>query len=296
MTRPLPFWRSLLYVPTTADRFVEGAASRGADAIILDLEDSVPAADKDRARALIPEAAARVSRNGADVVVRINRPLRDCVRDLEACVLPGIAALCLPKAAGPDHVRLLSELVGELEAERGLPAGGIRLVAMVETPAAVLDLRALAAADPRLVALTLGDEDFSNAIGAEPDADALLSVKQSLIVAAAAAGVLPLGFLGSISDYADMDAFRAMVRRSRRMGYRGACCIHPKQVAVLNEEFSPRPEEVERARRVVAAAEAALAEGRGAAALDGRMIDAPVVQRARALIAADEAILSRARG
>jgi citrate lyase subunit beta/citryl-CoA lyase len=157
-------------------------------------------------------------------------------------------------------------------------------------------MRIVAAADPRVAAITLGDEDFSNAIGAEPDGDTLIAVKQSLIVAASAAGVLPLGFLGSIADFADMDAFRAMVRRSRRMGYRGACCIHPKQVAVLNEEFAPRPEEVDHARRVVEAAAQALAEGRGAAALDGRMIDAPVVERARTLLAAHEAIRRRGQG
>jgi citrate lyase subunit beta / citryl-CoA lyase len=102
---PLPVWRSLLFVPVTAKRFVDGAARRGADATILDLEDSVAASEKERARAFVPEAAEIVSRGGADVVVRINRPPRTAVREIEASVGPRVLALALPKVDGPEHVR-----------------------------------------------------------------------------------------------------------------------------------------------------------------------------------------------
>src|SRR5579862_1054007 len=122
-TNNLPVWRSMLFVPVTARRFVEGAARRGADAIILDLEDAVAASEKDRARTLVPEAAAIVSQGGADVVVRINRPLRMAVRDIEAAVGPGVIALALPKIDSAEHVRLLAEIVEEVEAERGVAAG-----------------------------------------------------------------------------------------------------------------------------------------------------------------------------
>src|SRR5580658_3790550 len=105
--KPLPVWRSLLFVPVTARRFVDGAARRGADAIILDLEDAVAASEKDRARTLVQEAAEIVSRGGADVVVRINRPLRMTVRDLEAAIGPGVQAIALPKADSADHVKLV---------------------------------------------------------------------------------------------------------------------------------------------------------------------------------------------
>src|SRR2546430_4587443 len=110
MTRNvLPVWRSLLFVPVTQRRFVDGAAKRGADGIILDLEDSVAASEKERARTLVPEAAEIVSRAGADVIVRINRPLRMTVRDLEAVIGPGVDAIALPKAESADHVRLVAE-------------------------------------------------------------------------------------------------------------------------------------------------------------------------------------------
>src|SRR5437660_11094080 len=109
----LPVWRSLLFVPVTARRFVDGAARRGADAIILDLEDSVAASEKDRARTLVPEATEIVAPGGADVVVRINRPLRFAVRDIEAAVGPGVLALALPKTEAPEHLRLLAEIVDD---------------------------------------------------------------------------------------------------------------------------------------------------------------------------------------
>ena len=105
MPDELPVWRSLLFVPVTAQRFVDGAARRGADAIILDLEDSVAASEKERARGLVPEAAAMVSRGGADVVVRINRPWRQALRDIEASIGPGVGALALPKTDSAEHVR-----------------------------------------------------------------------------------------------------------------------------------------------------------------------------------------------
>jgi citrate lyase subunit beta/citryl-CoA lyase len=112
-----------LFVPVTARRFVDGAHRRGADAIILDLEDSVAPSEKARARDLVAEATAIVSQGGADVVVRINRPWRLAVRDLEAAVGPGVQAPALPKVDSPEHVRAIAEIVGELEAERGLAAG-----------------------------------------------------------------------------------------------------------------------------------------------------------------------------
>src|SRR5437588_9489117 len=124
----LPVWRSLLFVPVTQRRFVDGAARRGADAIILDLEDSVAASEKERARTLVPEGAEIVSRGGADVVVRLNRPMRMMVRDLEAVFGPGVQAVALPKAESAQHVQLVAEVIDELEAERVMPLGTTKML------------------------------------------------------------------------------------------------------------------------------------------------------------------------
>lgn len=289
----LPVWRSLLFVPVTVRKFVEGAPARGADAIILDLEDSVPPAEKARARTLLQEAAEIVARGGADVVVRINRPFRLAIPDIEAAVSPRVHTLALPKVESADHLRLLAEAIDEVEAERGLAAGTTKLLAMVETASAFFEMAEIARAHPRVVAMTLGAEDFALSIGMLPEAEGLFFPKQQMIIAARAAGILPLGFLGTVADFGDLAAFRATIQRSRRLGFLGAACIHPSQVTILNEEYTPPSVDVAHAERVVAAYEKATSKGIGAIVVDGKMIDVPVVERAQALLARHSAIAAR---
>jgi len=293
MTKDLPVWRSMLFVPVTQRRFVEGAARRGADAIILDLEDSVAASEKERARTLVAEAAGIVSAGGADVVVRLNRPFRMTVRDLEAVIGPGVHTVALPKAESAQHVQLVAEIIDELELERGIALGTTKMLAMVETASAFFRIAEIARAHPRLVALNLGAEDFATSAGIMPEADALTMPKQMAVFAARAAGIMPMGFIGSIAEFNDLDAFRETIRRSRRFGFVGASVIHPSQIAILNEEFRPAAAEIDHAARVVAAYDTALAEGVGAVTVDGKMIDVPVVERAQLLLERETAIAAR---
>jgi citrate lyase subunit beta / citryl-CoA lyase len=281
----LPNWRSLLFVPIIREKFIATAHTRGADAIILDLEDSVPEESKPRGRALIATAAKDVSKAGAQVLVRINRPWHHAFRDIEAAVVPEVAALMCPKVESPEHLQVIAEMLDVLEGERGLPAGHTRLVGVIETAAAYFRAREIALATPRLVALSLGAEDFAWSVGMEPRGETLEMPKQTVIIAARAAGILPLGFMGTVADFKDLDAFRGVVRRSRSFGFAGATCIHPSQLPILNEEYGVAPAEAERARRLIAAYEAAMASGVGAVTFEGTMIDVPVVERARALLA-----------
>jgi citrate lyase subunit beta/citryl-CoA lyase len=292
--RALPVWRSLLYVPSNVPRFVDGAHRRGADGIILDLEDSVPEAERPQARRNLQASAENVARGGADVIVRINRPWRQAIRDIEAAIGPNVQALAVTKADSADHVRLVAEVVSELEAERGIPVGSTTLKVMVETAAAFFRMPEIAAADPRIVAMTLGAEDFALSVGMPPEPEGLLMPKQQMVIAARAAGVMPLGFIGTVADYKDLDAFRQTIRRSRRLGFVGASVIHPAQIAILNEEFAPAADEVASAQRIVAAYDDAVAAGRGSIEVDGKMIDVPVVARARQLLARSAAIEARA--
>jgi citrate lyase subunit beta / citryl-CoA lyase len=290
-----PVWRSLLYVPSNVPRFVDGAHRRGADAIILDLEDSVPEAERPAARRGVQAAAESVAQSGADVVVRINRPWRQTILDLEAAISPRVLALAVTKVDSADHVRLVSEVVSELEAERGMPVGATKFIVMIETAAAWFRMPEIAQADPRIVALTLGGEDFALSVGMLPEPEGLFMPKQQLAIAARSAGVMPLGFIGTVADYKDLDAFRHTVRRSRRLGFLGASVIHPAQIPILNEEFGPSAEEVDSAQRIVSAYKDATASGRGSIEVDGKMIDIPVVLRAEQLLARHAAIESRAR-
>lgn len=288
-----PVWRSLLYVPVNVEKFVDRAHTRGADCIQLDLEDSIPPAEKDHARTLVAAAAQRVRRGGADVVVRINRPLALAVRDIEASVGADVDGLAITKVDGASHLRLLDELVTSLEEARGLARGHTRFIAMIETPAAFLEMHRIAAATPRVAAMNIGGEDFALACGMEPTDEALLMPKQQMIIAARAAGVMPLGYIGTVADFSDTVRFGAMVRRSRALGFEGASCIHPGQVPIVNEAYSPAPEALDYARRVIEADRVARTAGRGSFQLDGKMIDIPVVERAARVIARDAAIRAR---
>jgi citrate lyase subunit beta/citryl-CoA lyase len=292
-TRALPVWRSLLYVPANVARFIDGAHRYRADAIIVDLEDSVPEAERPRARRDLQATAETVACGGADVVVRINRPWRQTILDLEATVSPRVQALALTKVDSADHVRLIAEVTAELEAERGMAVGTTRFTVMIETAAAYFRMPEIAAADPRIVAMTLGGEDFALSAGMVPDTDSLFVPKQQLAIAAHGAGIMPLGFIGTVADYKDLDAFRQTVQRSRRLGFLGAAVIHPSQVAILNEEFAPSGEEVASARRIVAAYDEATAAGRGSIAVDGKMVDVPVVARAQQTLRRHAAIAER---
>ncbi len=288
-----PLWRSMLFVPTNVQKFIDSAPSRGADAYILDLEDSVPVAQKANARERVREAAAAVGGGGADILVRINRPWRLMVRDIEASVDANVCAFMVPKVADAGHILAISEMLDELEAERGLALGHTRLVAMIETTEAYFHAEEIAKAHPRVVAMNLGSEDFALSAGMLPEEEGLFQPTMHVMFAARAAGVLPLGFVGTIAEYRDTDLFRARAEQAARLGFLGAACIHPLQVDILNQAFTPSETAVERARGVIAAYDAARLEGRGSIEFDGKMIDEPIIQRAEQVLARAAQIQSR---
>jgi citrate lyase subunit beta/citryl-CoA lyase len=293
--RDLPVWRSMLFVPVNVQKFVETAHTRGSDAVILDLEDSVPPAEKDTARTLISAAAPKVAKSGADVVVRVNQPLELCIRDMEAAISPEISALILPKIDSAGHIRLLAELADRIETSKGMTVGHTRFMGLIETPAAFARADEIAAAHPRLVSVGLGSEDFAMEIGGDAATDILHYPKQRVAIAAIANGLMPMGIIGSVADFRDLEGYRASARLARRMGFQGASCIHPNHVAILNEEFGVKPDELTWARRVIEVYDKAKAEGRASIQLDGKMIDIPIVVKAERILARALRIESRKR-
>jgi citrate lyase subunit beta/citryl-CoA lyase len=250
--------RSLLYVPGHSDRFLAKAHERGADAIILDLEDAVPEADKDRARDALRETVAAVGRNGAQVFVRINTGERQ--RTDAAAARAASAMLMVAKA----DLAALDEIEGPL-------------LVMLEDPGAVLDARAYAR-HPSVMGLCVGAEDLATALGAEPS-PAVLQVPKLLVhYAAKAEGKLSIGMLRSVADYNDLAAIEESAQEARMHGFDGATCVHPSAVPILNAAFSPSADEVAWAERVLAAG------SEGAFVVDGRMVDAPVIARARRIL------------
>lgn len=271
--------RSLLYVPGNAARFLEKAGARGADAVIIDLEDAVPPDQKDTAREMLAQAVPMVAAGGSRVFVRVNMGER-LLGDAAAATLAGAEALYLPKV---DNVALLHRLAGHLERfEAGRAPVGF--VPLIESPEGLFEARAIARG-PRVVALSSGGEDLATSMGAKPTPEVLRQPKLMIHYAAKAAGVLSFGMFRSTADYTDLDAIREGAAEARDFGFDGASCIHPSVVPVLNEAFAPTPAELDWAARVIAANRAEAAAGRGAFTLDGRFIDAPIVARAHALLA-----------
>ncbi|MEQ3625379.1 MAG: CoA ester lyase [Celeribacter sp.] len=261
--------RSLLYVPAHVDRFVDKAAERGADAIILDLEDAVPEGEKDAARAALARAVPQVGRSGAQVFVRINATAR-ADADARAALAAGADGLMLPKIESPADLDRL-------------PDGCARVIGIIESAFGLLAAPQIAA-HPRLAALCLGAEDFATDTGAVPDAETLHLPKLMVHYAAKASGKLSLGLLRSAAQFSDPDDLRRAAAEAVRFGFDGATCIHPKVVAVLNDAFTPDAVAVARARAIITAARRAATEGSGAFMLDGEFIDAPIIARAERLL------------
>jgi citrate lyase subunit beta/citryl-CoA lyase len=280
-------------VPGNVPKFIDKAHERGADCILVDLEDSVTPAEKPTARALLPETMNKVVRGGADVAVRINRPLRLAIPDIEAAVRPGLAALFITKTEGVQHLRLLDEAVSELERERGMPVGSVGFAAMIEHPRALAHIDDIAEHGPRVIAMMLGGEDFALETGSIPSDESLELPKRMVAFAAQAHGVAMMGILGTVADYSDPVAYRKSAERARRFGFSGGTCVHPGLVPALNDAFTPPAEEVAHARKLIAADEKAAAEGRGSFTVDGKMIDIPVIDRARRLLQRHDAIERR---
>lgn len=275
--------RSLLYVPAHEERFTARAHERGADAVILDLEDAVPPGRKDAARAALREAVPAAGRLGRPVFVRVNAGAGMREADAEAACRAGAFGLLVPKTRGAAELDGLGVLLGRLEDEGG--RARTRLVPLVEDPGAVLDARPIAAAGPRVLAVALGGEDLATAMDAEPTPEALRLPKLLVHLAAKAAGVMSLGLLRTVADYRDEAGIAASAREARVLGFDGASCVHPAVVPILNAAFAPDEAAVAQARRMVAAFEAEAEGGRGAFAFEGRMVDLPVVERARRLLA-----------
>ncbi|MBN9332443.1 CoA ester lyase [Devosia sp.] len=258
--------RSLLYVPADQERFIAKAHLRGADAVILDLEDAVPEDRKAFARGNLVEAAKSLRQGSGAVAVRINSGSEE---DVEAALRTGVDLLVFPKA---NSLAVLDELDAMMQQHGGAE---IPVLATIESPAGVLDAAAICR-HPRLAAVNLGSEDFALELGGVPDPDVLRMPKLLVHYAAKAAGKRSLGLLRSIADYADTGAIAEAAREARRHGFDGATCVHPSAVQLLNEAFAPTVAEIEWARAVVATD--------GTVSLNGKMIDKPLRDRAAAIL------------
>ena len=278
-------YRSMLYIPANKQKFIDKAQTRGADALILDLEDSIHPSEKDNARISCAAAIPALREGPGDLVVRVNGDIRTMVHDLEAVVQPGVKAVMIPKCDYAGKCVVVDELLTQLEAEAQMEEGSIGIIPLLESPGAFFNAEQIAKASDRNIAMILGGEDYATVCDIEPGPETLLMARQQIVFAARAAAITPLGLLDTVANYSDSEYMTSIAKKAKRFGFGGATCVHPAVVPILNQAFSPSGEEIEHAKQVVAAIERVERDGGGVAVLNGKMIDAPIKARALKVLA-----------
>ena len=286
--------RSLIFVPGNRPNMLEKALSFDADVIMVDLEDSVPPAEKAAARDMAAEWVPRLRQSGRTVMVRVNSlDTGLTVSEVSALAGPDLYGFSIGKTESVWDMREADRIVTVAESSAGLEPGGIKLIPWIENAKAIMACQEIAAAASRIAAIAFGAEDYTNDMGLQrTDTGEEVQFPRSLApVAARAAGVASLD--SPFVRFRDPEGLKEDCGASRQMGYTGRFAIHPAQLEIINEAFSPSPDDVDYARQVVEAWNQAEAEGRGSVALGERMIDVPVLKRAQNLLAQSDAIQAR---
>lgn len=281
--------RSLLFVPGNKTSMLEKAARVPADVVLPDLEDSVPDHEKANARATVKAQLSRLASGDARLFPRVNSLETGWTEDdLEAVVGPEIAGVSIGKIGSAADISAVSSLMTRFERNAGLEPGSLGLIPWIETASAIVHCHEICVASKRIVGVAFGAEDFANDMGIPRlDDDSQFDFPRATVsIAARAASVAALET--PYFDFRNLEGLRASSIRARRLGFNGRFAIHPGQIETINACFAPSQEEIEWARRVVAAYEEAEARGRGSTSLDGLVIDVPVVKRARAVLASIE--------
>ncbi len=313
--------RSELAVPGTNTRAMEKAPTLGADLVFLDLEDAVAPDDKEQARSNVIEALRAHDWSSCAISVRINGLdthwcYRDVVDVVEACG-DVLDTVLVPKVGSPSDVEFVATLLDQIEQRRGLEPGRIGIHILIETAKGMANVEAISRARPdRLEAMVFGVADYAASVqarttnigGANPDYSVLTDADAGgerashwgdqwhfgisrMVAACRAEGLRPID--GPFGDFGDADGYRAAARRAAALGCEGKWAIHPSQVELANEVFTPAPAEVDRAGKILQAMEDAAKEGKGAVSLDGRLIDAASIRMAQNLMRKVEQMRAR---
>lgn len=280
---PLPrdlLCRTRLYVPGNNPRLLQAVEISGADLLIMDLEDSVPEAQKAGARIMVRRLLEVLKFNG--VFVRINALEAGGTADVAELIPAGVQGIALPKAEDPAQLKALSKELDAAENALGLTKGSTVIMPIIESARGVENATAIAGADKRVLILAFGAEDYSRDVHCTKDWDSLLYARSRVVTAARAAGVFASDTVyGAVEDLTGMEA---ETRKSKALGFDGKGIINPRQIEVVHSVYMPTQKELEEAQAVIAAADEAEAAGKGAVSLNGRMVDLPVVLRARHLM------------
>lgn len=292
----MPLFRSFLFAPGNHARRVEKALTLDADVVILDLEDAVAVAEKPGTRTLVVDAFQKPRRCLGYVRVNaIDTPF--CFEDVQTVVQPGIDGIVLPKVEAASQVECIDWLITQFERQRGLVQGSIDLLPIIETGKGVAELKAICAARTRVKRVSFGAGDYSLDMNLRwtRDEREMDHARASIAVESRAAGLEPPVDTVWI-HLGEIDHLRASTALARDMGYQGKLCIHPEQVGVVNEVFTPTQDEIDKARRYVNAFDQAEAAGSASIQVDGYFIDYPIVEKARQVLGIADELEKRNRG
>ncbi len=273
--------RTMMYVTGNNPANIMEAHLYGSDSIMFDLEDSVSLKEKDSARFLVYNALKTMDYGNVETVVRINGLDTQFGRDdLEAMVRAQPDIIRLPKTETKQDIIDVDNMIGEIEKQIGLEVGSTKIMAAVESPLGVMNAYEIATASKRLVAIAIGAEDFVTNMKTtrSPEGIELLAARSNLLMAARAAGIYALDTV--YTNIKDDDGFMDEVKLIKQLGFDGKSVIHPRQIGMVHKIYTPTEKEIRNAVRVVGAIKEAESKGSGVIALDGKMIDGPVVDRA----------------
>ncbi|MCI0550560.1 MAG: CoA ester lyase [Anaerolineae bacterium] len=277
--------RALLYMPGDDRRKIEKATTLGVDSICMDMEDGVAANKKAVARAVIAQAMKELDFGNSERCIRINSIGSGLEkRDLVAALATNPDSIVVPKIETADQVKWVSEHIESYELSSNLSIGAIRLLIGVETAKGILNLKEIAEADKRLEAIIFGAEDYAASVGATrtKEATEVLYARSALVTACAANDLQAIDMV--YIDFRDLEGLRVEAEQGAGLGFSGKQVIHPNQVVPVQEAFTPSDEAIEYAKRVVESFEASQKEGKGAYALDGKMIDMPLLKNAQKVL------------
>lgn len=277
--------RALLYMPGDDRRKIEKATTLGVDSICMDMEDGVAANKKAEARAVIAQAMKELDFGKSDRCIRINSIGSGLEkRDLVAALATNPDSIVVPKIESADQVRWVSERMESYELSSNLSIGAIRLLIGVETAKGILNLKEIAEADKRLEAIIFGAEDYAASIGATrtKEGTEVLYARSAVVTVCAANDLQAIDMV--YIDFRDLEGLRVEAEQGAGLGFSGKQIIHPNQVVPVQEAFTPSDEAIEFAKRVVETFEASQKEGKGAYALDGKMIDMPLLKNAQKVL------------
>ena len=288
--------RSLMFVPAHNQKLLDSSLRRDADVLLLDIEDSVPVVDKQVARDNIKEFVKRPETQGKSIFPRVNeRESGELLKDLYQLTIPGISGFMYPKSTKEEDVYFVGKLLETIEYEKGIPVGTFKLIPLIETAGAIVNIKEICTACTRVIAVAFGCEDYVTDLGGKHDVQgmSIFYARNAIVNAARAAEILPIDTVHiKVHDLEDLEKNLIL---SKNLGFEGMLVLNPKELPLVNQYFSPSKEEIAWAEEMVQLTEEAKAEGKGVAVKDNKFIGPPMLKMAEKILYKNEIILSRKR-